>query len=294
MKKLNIVRYVESAYFMKRSTILLALMASLGAGASSALAASPLSTPAIASNSAGAQQFKLSNGMDLIVQPDKRAPTAVHMVWVRVGSMDEVDGRSGLAHALEHMMFKGTPAVPPGDFSRKVAALGGQDNAFTNRDYTGYYQQIPSGKLEDVMRLESDRFANNQWPDSEFKKEIEVIKEERRMRTDDNPRASLMEQLNAATWQASPYHRPVIGWMGDLDSMHPDDARQFHKAWYVPENAVVVVAGDVDVAQVRALAEKYYGSIPARALPERKPRPEPLQRASAGWITRRLPSRPMC
>src|SRR5690606_2886223 len=142
----------------------------------------------------------------------------------------------------------------------------------------GYYQQIPANKLEEVMRLESDRFANNQWPDSEFKKEIEVIKEERRMRTDDNPRASLMEQLNAATWQASPYHRPVIGWMGDLDSMHPDDARAFHKAWYVPENAVVVVAGDVDVDKVRALAEKYYGSIPARALPERKPRPEPLQK----------------
>ena len=278
LKKLNIVRYVESAYFMKRSTILLALMASLGAGASSALAAPPVSSAAIASNSAGAQQFTLSNGMGLIVQPDKRAPTAVHMVWVRVGSMDEVDGRSGLAHALEHMMFKGTATVAPGDFSRKVAALGGQDNAFTNRDYTGYYQQIPSGKLEDVMRLESDRFANNQWPDSEFKKEIEVIKEERRMRTDDNPRASLMEQLNAATWQASPYHRPVIGWMGDLDSMHPDDARAFHKAWYVPENAVVVVAGDVDVDKVRALAEKYYGSIPSRALPERKPRPEPLQK----------------
>ena len=286
MKKLNIVGYVESAYSMKRSITLLALMASLGAGASHALAQTPAASPAtpapavplVTQNAAGAQQFTLSNGMSLIVQPDKRAPTAVHMVWVRVGSMDEVDGRSGLAHVLEHMMFKGTPTVPPGDFSRKVAALGGQDNAFTNRDYTGYYQQIPANKLEEVMRLESDRFANNQWPDSEFKKEIEVIKEERRMRTDDNPRSSLMEQLNAATWVASPYHRPVVGWMGDLDSMQAQDARDFHKAWYVPENAVVVIAGDVDVDQVRQLAEKYYGSIPKQALPERKPRPEPLQK----------------
>ena len=282
MKKLNIVGYVESAYSMKRSILSLALMASLGAGASLALAADPAASvpapAAVTQNAAGAQQFTLSNGMTLIVQPDKRAPTAVHMVWVRVGSMDEVDGRSGLAHVLEHMMFKGSKTVPPGDFSRKVAALGGQENAFTNRDYTGYYQQIPANRLEDVMRLESDRFANNFWPDSEFKKEIEVIKEERRMRTDDNPRAGLMEQLNAATWVASPYHRPVVGWMGDLDSMQPDDARQFHQAWYVPENAVVVIAGDVDVAQVRQLAEKYYGSIEKRALPERKPRPEPLQK----------------
>ena len=278
MKKLNIVGYVESAYSMKRSITLLALMASLGAGASQALANSPPPVPVVITNAAGAQQYTLANGMTLIVQPDKRAPTAVHMVWVRVGSMDEVDGRSGLAHALEHMMFKGTATVPPGDFSRKVAALGGQENAFTNRDYTGYYQQIPANKLEEVMRLESDRFAHNQWPDSEFKKEIEVIKEERRMRTDDNPRSSLMEQLNAATWVASPYHRPVVGWMGDLDSMQPNDARDFHKAWYVPDNAVVVIAGDVDVAQVRQWAEKYYGSIEKRALPERKPRPEPLQK----------------
>ena len=282
MKKLNIVSYVESAYSMKRSMTLLAVMASLGAGASQALALSPppaQAAPAVVTaNAAGAQQFTLSNGMTLIVQPDKRAPTAVHMVWVRVGSMDEVDGRSGLAHVLEHMMFKGSKTVPPGDFSRKVAALGGQENAFTNRDYTGYYQQIPAGKLEEVMRLESDRFANNAWPDEEFKKEIEVIKEERRMRTDDNPRSSLMEQLNAATWQASPYHRPVVGWMGDLESMQAQDARDFHAAWYVPENAVVVIAGDVDVEKTRQLAEKYYGSVPKRALPERKPRPEPQQK----------------
>ncbi|MEY4139051.1 MAG: hypothetical protein RLZZ371_1233 [Pseudomonadota bacterium] len=129
-----------------------------------------------------AQQFTLSNGMSLIVKPDRRAPTAVHMVWVRVGSMDEVDGSSGVAHVLEHMMFKGTPSVPVGEFSRRVAALGGRENAFTSLDYTGYYQQIPAAKLADVMQLEADRFAHNTWSDEEFRKELEVVKEERRMR----------------------------------------------------------------------------------------------------------------
>lgn len=226
----------------------------------------------------GPQQFTLANGMTVIVQPDRRSPTAVQMVWVRVGSMDEVDGTTGVAHVLEHMLFKGTKTVPPGEFSRRVAALGGQENAFTMRDATGYYQQIPVGSLEQVMKLESDRFANNQWPDDEFKREIEVVKEERRLRTDDQPRALLGEQQNAAVFTSSPYRRPVVGWMSDLESMTPADARAFFQRWYVPANAVLVVAGDVDVARVRALAEKYYGSIPARAVPERKPRTEPVQR----------------
>ncbi len=274
---------------MKHALTLLGLMACMGTGAalaapdalskaSSTLAQPAAAQPADAARAAtAARQFTLQNGMQLIVQPDRRAPTAVHMVWVRVGAYDEVDGTSGVAHALEHMMFKGSRKVAPGEFSRRVAALGGQENAFTSQDYTGYYQQIPANRLEEVMRLESDRFAHNQWPDSEFKKEIEVIKEERRMRTEDQPRAMLMEQLFAATFVASPYHRPVIGWMSDLDAMVPDDVREFHRRWYVPGNAAVVVAGDVDVAKVRAWAEKYYGSIPARALPARKPRTEPAQ-----------------
>ena len=226
---------------------------------------------------AGVQQFTLANGMTLIVKPDRRAPTAVHMLWVRVGSIDEVDGASGVAHVLEHMMFKGTPSLKAGEFSRRVAALGGRENAFTSRDYTGYYQQIPAGKLADVMQLEADRFAHSQWPDDEFKKELEVVKEERRMRTEDNPRALLGEALNATAFVASPYRRPVIGWMSDLESLTPFDARDFYQRWYVPANAAVVVAGDVDVAQVRVLAEQYYGSLPARAVPERKPRAEPKQ-----------------
>ncbi|UOB06452.1 M16 family metallopeptidase [[Acidovorax] ebreus] len=267
---------------MKRAITLVGLLACLHAWAQnpaheSPPAASAAAAHAQATSASGAQQFTLKNGMQLIVQPDRRAPTAVHMVWLRVGAMDEVDGTSGVAHVLEHMMFKGSKAVPPGEFSRRVAALGGQENAFTSRDYTGYYQQIPADRLADVMRLESDRFAHNQWPDAEFTKEIEVVKEERRMRTEDQPRAALIEQLFASTFIASPYRRPVVGWMSDLDSMTPDDVRRFHRDWYVPDNAAVVVAGDVDPAQVLALAEKTYGTIPARALPARKPRTEPAQ-----------------
>ncbi len=242
----------------------------------------PLAAPAVraqtvAAPSASVTQFQLANGLTVIVKTDRRAPTAAHMLWVRVGSMDEVDGTTGVAHVLEHMMFKGTPELKPGEFSRRVAALGGRENAFTSRDATGYYQQIPSNKLEDVMRLEADRFARNQWADDEFKRELEVVKEERRLRTEDSPRALMYETANAITFVASPYRRPVVGWMSDLDAMTPDDARAFYRRWYVPANAAVVVAGDVDVAQVRRLVEKYYGVIPAGAVPARKPRVEPLQ-----------------
>jgi zinc protease len=249
------------------SRLISALVLTLGVGLLAPASAAP----------AAVEQFTLSNGMTLIVKPDHRAPTAVHMLWVRVGSMDEVDGTSGVAHVLEHMMFKGTPTVKAGDFSRRVAALGGRENAFTNKDYTGYYQQIPTNRLEDVMRLEADRFANSQWSDADFLKELEVVKEERRMRTEDNPHARLHEAMDATVFTASPYRRPVVGWMSDLDAMTPADARAFYQRWYTPANAAVVVAGDVEVAQVKALAEKYYGAIPKRALEARKPREEPEQ-----------------
>jgi len=237
----------------------------------------PSAAQAPAPGSTQPVQFKLANGFTLIVKPDRRAPTAVHMVYVRVGSMDEVDGTSGVAHMLEHMLFKGTEKLKPGEFSRRVAALGGRENAFTMRDATGYFQQIPAGKLEEVMQLEADRFAHNQWPDSEFTPEMEVVKEERRMRTEDAPRAQLWEQLNAAAYVASPYRRPIIGWMNDLEAMTAQDARIFYRRWYVPANAVIVVAGDVDPREVRRLAEKHYGPIPAAPVPPRKPREEPAQ-----------------
>lgn len=222
-------------------------------------------------------RYTLSNAMELVVLPDHRAATVVHMVWVRVGSMDEVDGTSGVAHAIEHMMFKGTPKVAVGEFSKRVAAFGGRENAFTNLDYTGFFQQIPASRLEAVMRLEADRFEHNKWADVEFKKEIEVIKEERRMRTDDVPRSILNEQVNAVQFTASPYRRPVIGWMNDLDAMTADDVRRFHSTWYKPSNAVVVVVGDVEPIQVKKIAERIYGVIPKGVTPVRKPRVEPEQ-----------------
>lgn len=233
--------------------------------------------PSVAPATPVAQSFTLSNGMTLIVRPDRRAPTVAHMLWVRVGSIDEVDGTSGVAHVLEHMMFKGTPSLQPGEFSRRIAALGGRDNAFTSRDATAYHQQVPAQALEAVMKLEADRFANNRWNDEEFRRELAVVKEERRQRTEESPRARMFEAMNAMVYQASPYRRPIIGWMSDLESMTPDDARDFHQRWYSPANAAVVIAGDVDVEQTRALAEKHFGAIPARAVPARKPREEPLQ-----------------
>ncbi|TFZ01123.1 M16 family metallopeptidase [Ramlibacter rhizophilus] len=254
------------------------LLAAALASAAQPSAPPPVPTPQVASaNAPAVHQYTLSNGMTLIVKPDRRAPTAVHMVWLRVGSMDETDGQSGVAHVLEHMLFKGTRELKPGEFSRRVAALGGSDNAFTARDYTGYHQQIPAERLEDVMRLEADRFANNQWPDEEFRRELEVVKEERRLRVEDSPRARLYETLNATAFLASPYRRPIVGWMSDLEALTPEDAREFYRRWYVPANAAVVVAGDVDPQQVLKLAERHYGRIPARPVPARKPQGEPTQ-----------------
>lgn len=227
---------------------------------------------------ASVHQFMLPNGMTVIVQPDRRAPTVLHMVWVRVGSIDEVDGRSGLAHIVEHMLFKGTPTLAEGEFSRRVAAMGGRDNAFTSRDVTVYHQQIPSNRLQDVMRLEADRFANNQWPNDAFDREMEVIKEERRQRVEESPQARMFEVFNAQAWLAHPYRRPIIGWMSDLDSMTAEDVRDFYRQWYKPANAAVVVVGDVDPQEVYQMALQHYGRIPTRAVPERKPQTEPEQR----------------
>jgi zinc protease len=219
----------------------------------------------------------LPNGMKLIVKEDRRAPSVVHMVWYRVGAMDEVDGTSGVAHLLEHMMFKGTKKVGPGEFNKLVSAAGGRDNAFTSHDYTAYFQQVPKEGLNKMMTLEADRMANLQVTDESFKKEIEVVKEERRLRTDDKPRSLVVEQLSATAFQAHPYRRPIIGWMSDLDNMTAQDARDWYQRWYVPNNATVVVVGDVDHQAVFREAKKTYGLVKSRPLPVRKPLIEPEQ-----------------
>ncbi|NJA89574.1 insulinase family protein [Rhodocyclus tenuis] len=222
-------------------------------------------------------EYQLANGLRVIVKEDRRAPTAVHMVWYRVGSIDEKNGLTGVAHLLEHMMFKGTPNVGPGEFNRRVAAAGGRDNAFTNRDYTAYFQQTPKEQLEEMMRLEADRMRHLSLDPKEFAQEIKVVMEERRMRTDDQPQALLFEQMNAVAFQAHPYRAPVIGWMNDLENMTAEDARDWYDRWYVPNNAYVVVVGDVDHDAVFRLAETYYGPLAPRALPVRKPQEEPAQ-----------------
>ena len=253
-----------------------------------------LLTSAQAQTADTTQRWQLANGMTLIVKPDHRAATAIQMLWVKVGSIDEVDGSSGVAHVLEHMMFKGTPTVPAGEFSKRIAALGGQDNAFTHYDYTAYYQKVPSNQVRAAMVLEADRFANIAFENSEFAKEIEVIKEERRMRTDDQPRAAMQEMMNAVLYSASPYRRPIIGWMNDLEHMQADDARGFLHTWYTPQNAAVVIVGDVDPLQVKAWADELYGKIPNKtALPPRKPRLEPAQRGLRRMVYKAVAEQPV-
>ncbi|MFJ3047506.1 M16 family metallopeptidase [Herbaspirillum chlorophenolicum] len=224
-----------------------------------------------------AQEFVLKNGMKVVVKEDRRAPTAVQMVWYKVGSVDELNGTTGISHALEHMMFKGTKTHKVGEFSRLVAEMGGRENAFTANDYTAYFQQIEKSHLEAVMALEADRMANLQFDATEFAKEIRVVMEERRWRTDDQPMGLLNEELNAAAWTAHPYHHPVVGWMDDLQHMTVQDIAAWYRQWYAPNNATLVVAGDVDVQRVLALANKYFGKIPPHALPREKPQNEPQQ-----------------
>jgi len=245
------------------------------AGAATALLLTFLCGPAWA---APAAEFKLKNGMKLIVREDHRAPTAVHMVWYKLGSMDEMNGTTGVAHALEHMMFKGTRKLKSGDFSQRVAAMGGQDNAFTSKDYTAYFEQIEKSHLEAVMALEADRMTNLTFDKKEFDNEIRVVMEERRWRTDDQPLSLLNEALMATAYMAHPYHHPIVGWMDDLQNMRMEDAKAWYRRWYAPNNATLIVSGDVDAQKVRALAEKYFGRIPLRPHTPGKPQHEPIQR----------------
>jgi zinc protease len=254
--------YQSKAMTLKIRTILFSFALILSAGAVQAQAV---------------HEYTLNNGMKLLIKEDKRAPTVVHMVWYRVGSIDETNGTTGISHVLEHMMFKGTKKYKPGEFSRIVAALGGRENAFTSRDYTGYYQQVEKSRLDAVMALEADRMQNVQFSQAEFEKEIQVVMEERRWRTDDQPMGMLMEALNAAAFMAHPYHHPIVGWMSDLESMTLANVENWYRSWYAPNNATLVVVGDVDAQHVRALAEKLYGGYKRKTLPVLKPQTEPVQ-----------------
>ena len=231
--------------------------------------------PAIAL--ADVQEFKLSNGLKLIVQEDHRAPVVVSQVWYRAGALDEVNGKTGVAHVLEHMMFKGTKTLPAGQFSRLIAAAGGKENAFTGQDYTCYFQQLEKSNLPLSFKLEADRMKNLQITDEEFAKEIKVVMEERRWRTDDKPQSKVNEQFQAIAFRTHPYARPVVGFMNDLENMTADDAREWYNNWYEPNNAIVVVVGDVKANDVLKLAQQYFGPLKASALPTRKPQKEPAQ-----------------
>ncbi len=220
----------------------------------------------------------LSNGLKVIVKEDHRAPIMVSQVWYKVGSSYEHLGITGVSHVLEHMMFKGTKKHPPGEFSRIIAANGGQENAFTGRDYTAYFQTMEKRRLPISFEMEADRMRNVVLLEEEFKKEIKVVMEERRLRTEDNPHATTYEQFTATAFVNSPYHWPIIGWMSDLENMNVDDLAAWYRKWYVPNNAIVVVAGDVDPDEVFELAQEYFGGIKPGLVPKLKPRTEIKQK----------------
>ena len=228
--------------------------------------------------SAEVQEFKLDNGLKIVVQEDHRAPVVVSQVWYRAGALDEVNGKTGVAHVLEHMMFKGTKAVPAGKFSRLIAAAGGKENAFTAQDQTTYYQQLEKSNLPLSIKLEADRMANLNLTDEEFAKEIKVVMEERRWRTEDKPQSKVNEQFNSTIYHVHPYGRPVVGWMNDLENMTAADAREWYNTWYAPNNATLVVVGDVNAQDVLKLTKQYFGPLKPHALPARKPQVEPEQK----------------
>jgi len=224
-------------------------------------------------------EYKLDNGLKVLVKQDKRAPIAVVQLWYKVGSSYEHNGSTGLSHVVEHMMFKGTQKHPTGEFNRIIAENGAEDNAFTGQDYTAYYQIIAADRLEVAFELESDRVRNLTLPPAEFKKELQVVKEERRWRTEDKPTALTYEQFAAVAFLSSPYHNPVIGWMADLDAMKIEDLQAWYKRWYAPNNATLVVVGDVEPDKVYELAKKYYGPLqPTEAIEPPKPQTEVVQK----------------
>ncbi len=225
-------------------------------------------------------RFMLNNGLEVVLIEDHRAPIVHHMVWYKVGAADEAPGESGVAHYLEHLMFKGTPNVPAGEFSKTVARQGGRDNAFTASDYTGYFQTIARDRLDLVMRMEAERMHRLTVQEADALPELQVVLEERLSRTDNSPRGQFGEQFDAAQFLAHPYGRPIIGWAHDIKSLTLDKALAFYRTHYAPNNAVLIVAGDVSPGELRALAQKHYGMIPMRPVPPRFRPQEPPQLAA--------------
>jgi zinc protease len=224
--------------------------------------------------------FKLENGLEVVVIPDHRAPVVTHMVWYKVGAADETPGKSGLAHYLEHLMFKGTVKNPGNTFSQAVAAIGGEENAFTGSDYTGFYERVPREHLKEMMAFEADRMTGLALTNAVARPELKVVLEELNMRVSNNPGARLDEQMDAALFLNHPYHRPVIGWRHEVEKLTLNDALAFYRRFYTPNNAVVVVAGDVTPDEVKADAEATYGKVPVRAEIGPRVRPtEPVQDA---------------
>ncbi|MGZ8249512.1 M16 family metallopeptidase [Methylomagnum sp.] len=235
-------------------------------------------------------EFQLDNGLKLIVQEDHRAPAVVSQVWYKVGASHEYGGITGISHMLEHMMFKGTDKHPPGEFSRIIAANGGRENAFTAQDYTAYFQSLEKGRLPVSFELEADRMRNLKLLEPEFAKEHQVVLEERRLRTDDQPRSKMQEHFDSVAYSNSPYKNPVIGWPDDVAGLTLADLKEWYALWYAPNNATVVVVGDVKPDEVYALAKKYFAKLKPSELPEIKPQGE-VEQLGIRRLTVKLPAK---
>lgn len=242
-----------------------------------AAAALAVASPATAATSPTVESFTLSNGLEVIVIPNHRVPAVSHMIWYRIGAADDPSGKSGLAHYHEHMMFEGSPAHKAGEYADIIARHGGQQNAFTGHDATSYYVNIAKEELPLIMELEADRMRGLKSTDEGAAKEKQVIIEERRMRIENDPEALLVEQMSSALWRNHPYHWPVIGWMNEMDGLTKDDVQKFHQTYYHPNNALLVVSGDITAAELKPLAQRYYGNLVKAPIPPRHWNDEPPQ-----------------
>lgn len=246
-----------------------------------------LSAPAIASGDTlfGAQKVVLDNGLEIIAIPNSKAPVVSHMIWYQVGAADEPNGQSGIAHYMEHLMFKGSAGLKPGEYSKKIRALGGNDNAFTSQDYTAYFSTIASKYLNTVMQMEAGRMKALKVPDDEAASELKVVLEERRQRLENNPAALLQTDMQAALYPNHPYGTPIIGWKPDIEGLNNEKALSFFNTHYAPNNAILVVAGDIEMDVLESMAQKYFGDLEERDVPERfvvrKAEPMPAKKTLA-------------